>query len=180
VSDLDHFYRALTSVHPRSAQVLMARFFWVGDHLGRSPLEFAAHYGISAEAADVLLFRASREFFEALSGRPGPGLLPDATEAQLAHRFGQAVEGAVPPPEFNDLILCLRGLNAHARELRARLDAAEQAELTSPEYARETWIRRAAIVVVLALSAWFYWKVEITQWWQQVRPSAVSDADAGR
>lgn len=158
----------------------MARFFWHGERLGRSPTEFAAHYGISTAAAEVLLFRAAREFFEALVGRPAPALLPDATELALAQRFGQAVEGAAPAGEFEALISSLRGLNAHARDLRRRLDAAEQAELTSPDYVRETWLRRAAIVVVLALSAWFYGKTELTQWWEQVRSATERTTDAGR
>jgi hypothetical protein len=55
---------------------------------------------------------------------------------------------------------------------------AEQAELSSPEYARETWLRRIAIVVVLAVSAWFYWQADLTRWWRS--STAVEARDAGR
>lgn len=186
MADVEQLFRALTSVHPRSAQVLMARFFWrpaagPGEQLGRLPAEFAAYYGITPAAADVLVFRAATEFLHRLKGRPPPSPVPDAQEAPLARGFGQALEGAVPPGEFDDLVLSMRALQAHARELSERLRAAEQAELASPGYARETWLRRLAIVVVLAVSAWFYWKDDLTRWWRQWRsPAEVSAPDSGR
>ncbi len=154
----------------------MARFFWHDDQLGRSPDAFAAHYGVPLDAANRLLFRAAREFFAAFTRQPPPPLLADDEERRLAPVFAQALDDQVPSEAFHELVVSLRGLQSHARELAQQLRDAEKAEVDSPAYARETWLRRAAIVVILALSAWFYWKAELTTWWQQHTGDTTLDA----
>lgn len=49
-------------------------------------------------------------------------------------------------------------LGEHRAELRRRLDEAALAYARSPDRQREERLRQAAIVIVLALSAFFYWR----------------------
>lgn len=163
--DADTSYRALTQLHPRHAQVLVARFVAQtpgGD--GRAFADFATFYGVPDASAKVLLWRAVREFEAALRGDPvGPplGFDDEVREAEALHA---ALERA---GDAGTTVAALRALTTHAPVLRQRIRDAERAEVESPAYARETWLRRLAIVVVLALSAWFYWKADLTRWWRQ-------------
>lgn len=162
--DADTSYRALTLVHPRSAQVLVARFIAQtasGD--GRSFAEFTTFYGVPEASAKVLLWRAVREFEAALGGLPVGAPLPFEQELREADALHLALESSAPTP----IVAALRALTTNAAALRQRIRDAERAEVESPAYARETWLRRIAIVVVLALSAWFYWKDDLTRWWRQ-------------
>lgn len=176
VADLDASWRALSRVHPRSLQVLLARFVAAAPGgPGRTTAAFATFYGISEPAAGVLLWRAAREFEAALEGAPA-AVERDDTDQQSAGLLQQALSsgGAVEATRFTHLASHLRELTTHADALRQRLAEAERAELTSPAYVRETWLRRIAIVVVLALSAWFYWRAELTSWWSRVHPAPTS------
>lgn len=162
--EADTSYLTLTQLHPRHAQVLVARFIAqtpAGD--GRSFAEFASFYGVPEASAKVLLWRAVREFEAVLRGTPVGPPLPFEHELREAEALHLALEGAVASP----IVTALRALTANAAVLRQRIRDAERAEVESPAYARETWLRRIAIVVVLALSAWFYWKDELTLWWRQ-------------
>jgi hypothetical protein len=51
----------------------------------------------------------------------------------------------------------LRAIAAHRDAVRRRIADAEEAAARAPARARENWLRRAAILAILALSAWFYW-----------------------
>lgn len=169
--DADTSYRALTQVHPRSAQVLVAHFVAQtpkGD--GRSFTEFAGFYGVPEASAKVLLWRAVREFEAALRGAPVGPPLPFDQEVREAEALHIALERSASSP----IIDALRALTTNAPTLRQRIRDAERAEVESPSYARETWLRRIAIVVVLALSAWFYWKDDLTRWWRQQSVEAPS------
>ena len=162
--DPDSAFRALTLVHPRSAQVLVAHFVAqtpTGD--GRSFAEFATFYGVPEASAKVLLWRAARDFEAATRGDSAQALLAFEQEVREAEALHQALQASTPTA----LVTALRSLTSNAPVLRQRLRDAERAEVESPAYARETWLRRIAIVIVLALSAWFYWKDELTRWWRQ-------------
>ena len=180
VADADTLYLALTRVHPRALQVLVARFVAkteVGD--GREQAAFASFYGVPEAAAQVLLWRAVGEFEAALNHRPAPTPLPFDEEQRQAKSLCSALERLPPPPgEVGAVVQTLFALRANAPAIRERLARAEQAELSSPEYARETWLRRVAIVVVLAVSAWFYWQADLTRWWRATM--SVEANDAGR
>lgn len=181
VADADTLYLALTRVHPRALQVLVARFVAkteAGD--GRSLAGFAAFYGVPEAAAKVLLWRAVGELDASLAGRPAPAALPFEEEQRRADALCAALDAPLPPQsqELGKTVEALNALHANAAELRERLARAEQAELSSPEYARETWLRRVAIVVVLAVSAWFYWQADLTRWWRS--STTVEARDAGR
>ncbi|MDP1914627.1 MAG: hypothetical protein Q8L14_00175 [Myxococcales bacterium] len=181
VADADTSYLALTRVHPRALQVLLARFVAkteAGD--GRSMTAFAAFYGVPEAAAKVLLWRAVGEFEAVLSGRPAPTPLPFEEEQRRADALCAAIDAPLPPQsqELGKTVGALTALHANASAIRERLARAEQAELSSPEYTRETWLRRIAIVVVLAVSAWFYWQADLTRWWRS--STTVEARDAGR
>lgn len=89
----------------------------------------ATWYGISAPAAEALWEEAAQALAASLgqAGAPEPG--PEGLRQALV-----AQEAAV----------------------RALLALAEEDAERSPERARETWLRRGAIVAILALTAWFY------------------------
>ena len=181
VADADTLYLALTRVHPRALQVLVARFVAkteAGD--GREQAAFASFYGVPEAAARVLLWRAVVEFEAALAGRSAPGPLPFEEEQRRADALCAALDAPLPPQsqELGKTVEVLKALRANAPAIRERLARAEQAELASPEYARETWLRRIAIVVVLAVSAWFYWQADLTRWWRS--STGVEARDAGR
>jgi len=182
VADADTLYLALTRVHPRTLQVLVARFVAKTDERdGRSQSAFGTFYGIPEAAAKVLLWRAVVELEAALANRPAPGPLHFEEEQRKAETLCAALEAPLPPqsPELGRLVESLTALHGSAAVLRERLARAEQAELSSPGYARETWLRRIAIVIVLAVSAWFYWQADLMRWW---RASTFVEAgrDAGR
>lgn len=183
VADLDSAYLALTRVHPRALQVLVARFVARTDSGdGRSPEAFAAFYGVPPEAAQVLLWRAAEAFMAARSRADAPGPLPFEEERRRAQALHEALEGPLPPSSqaLGRVVEALRGLSLHAAALRERLAEAERAELSSPEYTRETWLRRVAIVVVLAVSAWFYWRADLARWWADRSSALEGRRDAGR
>lgn len=163
---VDELMTALGRVHPRTTQVLLSRFVApMGERDGRTRAEFASFYGLSESAADVLLWRAAIDFGAALEGRSRPPPAPFDHEQREAVQLGAALErGAHHPP----LVEALGALTTHAGVIRERLAAAERAELTSPAYVRETWLRRIAIVIVLALSAWL-WKDELLRRWAEWR-----------
>lgn len=155
MADLETSLRALTTAHPRSMQVLLARF---GNNPPRSCAQLAAHYGTSEQSAKLLVLYAARDFEAALNHHPSPPPLPD----DEAHRAADALEASLDA-RATDLAAALLDLTTHADGLRHRLTEAERAELASPEYARETWLRRLAIVAVLAGSAWFG-RAELLKW----------------
>jgi hypothetical protein len=192
--DVDGLLTALNRLHPRALQVLFARFVAetapgssissapafasvlsarfvaeTASGAGRDQASFAKFYGIELPAADLLLFRASIAFEAALEGAPPPPARDFDDERRAAAEFIAALESPTPPTSqrLGRLVDALRALTTHAAILRDRLAAAERAELESPGYARETWLRRIAIVLVLALSGWFYLKDDLVRRWRQ-------------
>jgi hypothetical protein len=152
VTDADTILRALFKVHPRSMQVLLNRFVVETPRgPGRSAHDFAAFYGLQASAADLLLWRSAQDLDEVLNGsRPSP-LRSFDEEQREAAALAQSLAAEQPTGPG----LSLLALRQHAAALRAALAEAERAEARSPARARETWLRRVAIVAVLAVSAWY-------------------------
>ncbi len=83
-----------------------------------------------------------REDFEALYG-----VKPAAADALISRSLADA---QLTGEEAN--------LTEHREVLTKRLDDAARAWATSPDRARDEKLRWLAIAVVLALSAWFYWR----------------------
>lgn len=131
--------QALAKTPARSAHVLAHRLLE-----GRSREECAALYGLKPEQWDVLFLRAARDFESAL-GRDAP---PAADEATEAARLGQTLTPA------------LVELSTHREATRELLDKAQADYEASPSHAVEVWARRIAIIVIIALTAYFYWQEE--------------------
>ncbi|MDX2013529.1 MAG: hypothetical protein SFW67_25275 [Myxococcaceae bacterium] len=168
--DVEALFAACSRLHPRSLQVLLARFVAEGPSgPGRSAESFATFYGVDRQAAEMLLWRAATELEARLAGRPPPDPRPFADELVAARGLAEALASPLPAssPRLVTLVDALRALSSHAPAIRERLAAAEKAELESPQYARETWLRRLAIVLVLALSGWFYFKDDLVRRWRQ-------------
>ncbi len=145
MSQATALFRLLTAAPPRSAEVVKRVALE-----GLGPLEVGALFGVDLARAEVLVFRA---FLDVHSG--GAARLSDEAEATAVPAFFGRGEGG-------DTVRALReleaGLRAHREALEAQLEAAARAWESSPARAREEWLRRAAIVLVLALSAFFYWR----------------------
>ncbi|MBL8956923.1 MAG: hypothetical protein JNK82_39480 [Myxococcaceae bacterium] len=128
--------QALAKISARSAQVISHR---VLDAKTRE--ECAALYGLKPELWDVLFLRAVRDFERALG-------LPAAAgdEVEQAARLAAALTPA------------LVELSTHRDETRRLIEKAHADYEASPSHTLEVWARRIAIVVIIALTAWFYWR----------------------
>lgn len=153
--------QTLEAIPPRSAHVLTLRLV---EGLSRD--ECARLYGIRPEAFDFLLLRAAREYAaeghaRELSGAPPPPPRAFEAEALQAAALAAALDGtASAPAEVAAMAEALRGVAARAPEVRERLLAAERALEASPRHRRETWLRRLAILAIVALTAYFYVRSE--------------------
>ncbi|HEX4620524.1 MAG TPA: hypothetical protein VH208_03065 [Myxococcaceae bacterium] len=137
----------LRAMEPRAAHVLVMR--WVD---GRSRAECAAAFGIRPEAFDVKLWRATRALLE-----PDARMERFESEQLAAAALARAMDGgAAAEPGVASAATLASELRAHAPALRAALDAAARADEDSPARRREDWLRRGAIVLIVALTAFFY------------------------
>jgi hypothetical protein len=129
----------LLHMPPRSAQVLGHRFVQ-----GLSREACAELYGVTPEAWDVLLLRATRDF----TGQRGPQ--PFELEQQQAAALRAQVE--------DNPALALNALATHREDVKRLLDEAEAQAEASPQRKRESLLRWIAIVTIAVLSAYFYWQ----------------------
>jgi hypothetical protein len=136
--------RALATMPPRAAQTLLFRCVEL-----KSPEACAGLYGVGLPQWRILFFDAAR----ALMGDTAP--LADATrqiqaDALFAQYEGEGSAGLAAP---------LRALTLHRDEVRRLLLEAERAAEASPARAREAWLRRIAVVAIIAVSL-FVWMRE--------------------
>ena len=158
MSEVDALFRLLTDAPPRSAEIV--KRVALG---GMGFPELGKLYGVDVPQAQVLVFRA---FLDVLSG--GTIRVPDASEERevLAMLNPVRPERGIPGPQVPEPSLAgTQGervrrvwdqLSAHKEELEQRLAKAAQDFATSPDRGRDEWLRRIAIVLVLALTAFFY------------------------
>ena len=146
MSEVDALFRLLTAAPPRAAEIVKRLT------LAKKPFpELAALYGVDLPRMQVLAFRA---FLDVLSG--GSVRVPDErergeVEVMLGERQAAHGEGA-------DVLRLWNQLTAHRVALEAQLTKAAAAFEASPDRVRDEWLRRAAIVIVLALTAFFYFR----------------------
>lgn len=151
MSEVDALFRLLNAAPPRSAEIVK-RVALAGTDFPA----LAALYGIDEGRARVLVFRA---FLDVQSG--GSLRVPDdreavEVEAMTRTEAPSTSEGAEARRLWNRL--------AEQREgLQARLDKAAAEFAASPDRDRDEWLRRLAIIIVLALTAYFWWR-------EQTRP----------
>ncbi len=144
MSEVDALFRLLTAAPPRSAELVKR------VALAQTPFpELATLYRLDLPQLERLVFRA---FLDVLSG--GTARVPDEREpaeieVMLDRRTAPAGEGA----EVRNL---WDRLSDHRLTLEARQIQAAAAFEASPDRARDEWLRRIAIVLVLALTAFFY------------------------
>src|SRR5262249_33277367 len=137
---------ALARTPARSAQLLSHRLLEA-----KSREDCAALYGLPLEAWDILFLRATRDFERALGSRAPHS--DDANEAAQAAQLSRALT-----PELIEL-------SDHRDELRRLIEKAQADWESSPGHTLEIWARRIAIIVIIALTAYFYWREE-----QQKKP----------
>jgi hypothetical protein len=129
MSDVDDLFTLLSDAPPRSLEIVK-RFALEGMTLE----QLAALYDVGVPEARVLVFRA---LLDVESG--GTKRVRDADEGELASPFVEKLRG-------------------NREALLLRLREAAVAFANSPDRTRDEWVRRLAIVVVLALTAFFYWR----------------------
>lgn len=145
MSEVDALFRLLTAAPPRSAEIVK-RVALAGMDFS----QVAQLYGVDVPRAQVLVFRA---LLDVASG--GTARIPDGRE-------GSEVQSMVGPPASQGEGLEARRLwdqlTRHRDELQVRLQQSAAAFAASPDRVRDEWLRRLAIVVVIALTAFFYWR----------------------
>jgi hypothetical protein len=119
--------------------------------------ESAAFYGISPESFSIHLLRAALDWSRAaaLPCRPPES---DLEEESWARALAGALDqegGSVPPALVATVALCRR-MRALGGEVTEALQAAEQEEENSPARRREDGLRRLAVLVLVALTAYLY------------------------
>ncbi len=145
MSEVDALFRLLTDAPPRSAEVVK-RVSLAGMDLAA----LAALHGIDLPRAQILLFRS---LLDVSSG--GKARVPDAREPAEVTAM---LEGGAATGEGAAARRLWDQLATHREELRARLAKSAAEYAASPDRDRDELYRRIAIVVVLALTAFFYWR----------------------
>lgn len=156
MNDVATLQRALNRMPPRLMLVLVQRFIEP-----RTPAEFATLYGLDEPHAELLVFKAARSLDAALAGQPEPGPIPLDQEWAGAKALSTGL-----PPHLADLVSQKATLTVALQ--RAALEAE-----ASPARAREEWLRKIAIALVLGLAAYFYWRDHYAQkeWRYEPRPA---------
>lgn len=150
MSEVDALFRLLTDAPPRSAEIVKRVAL-----AGMGFPEVGKLYGVDVPRAQVLVFRA---LLDVMSG--GTARVPDVREeAEVL-----AMVGPSPSPlpasqgEGFQVRKLWDQLTLHREALKVRLDQSAAAFAASPDRIRDEWLRRIAIVVVIALTAFFYWR----------------------
>lgn len=143
-----HLLASLARMPPRSAEVVKAVTLLGLDRAG-----IAARYGITAEAADVLVLRSARDLVAAIRDTTAAPQSDDVERREAAD-LAKALADRSPHPLATPLFEIANDRDFVVEGLARAQAAAEQ----SPQHARELWIRRVLIAVLLALSAYFLWR----------------------
>jgi hypothetical protein len=98
----------------------------------RTPEQCAALYGLTLAQWDVLFLGAVNDLEAVLGLPPSPSL---------------------PGPSRE-----LESLQAQRAEVKALIQQAHRDYEASPAYSTETWLRRIAIIVILGLTAFYWWR----------------------
>lgn len=145
MSEVDALFRLLAAAPPRSAEIVKR------VTLGGLELDALAKlYGVDVPHAQVLVFRA---FLDVGSG--GKARVPDSREPAEVSAMISAASGEGEGAQARRL---WERLSQNRDELKAKLEKAAADYAASPDRDRDEWLRRAAIVLVLALTAFFYWR----------------------
>ncbi|QDE98496.1 hypothetical protein BHS05_23080 [Myxococcus xanthus] len=146
------FVTALRELEPRPAAMLIHRLVE-----GRSREACATHYGIPAQAFSVLLLRAAIGLARH-RGAPAREPASEDEEAAWARMLADALErqDAKFPTALTPVVETCRELQTLAPQVATGLETAEQEARASPQRRREEWVRRLAVALLLAMTAWLY------------------------
>lgn len=142
MSEVDALFRLVQAAPPRSAEIVK-RFT-----LRRTSLEeLATLYAVTPALARILVLRA-------LVDVEGGPRVPAPDEPELA---AAVFDGAPGDSRATALRSLIEKLQSHAEPLTQKLRVAAEEFEKSPDRARDEWVRRFAIVLVLALT-WYFWR----------------------
>lgn len=130
MSEVETLFKLMVAAPPRAAAIVR-RVAIDGVTLEALAKEFA----VTPEQARVLLYRATRE----VQGL-GPATAVEEAEAVVLGRP----------------IVLLEQLRTWKDELATRLDQAAEDFARSPDRGRDEWLRKLALAVVIALTAYFW------------------------
>ena len=144
------FAALLTRLSPRAQQALRLRVLE-----GRPAPECAEFFGISLEAFALMLLRAARELEAARQGASSSAPEGDfERERAEAEALEKGLAESAPSVRADRL----REMGAQGPQILAHLAAVEREHQQSPAFRRETLIRRSLVLVVLLLTAYFYFR----------------------
>lgn len=147
MSEVDALFRLLTAAPPRSADVVKRVALQ-----GMGWPELATLYGVTVPQVQLLVFRA---FLDVGSG--GSARVPDEREPAEVEVMLSAAPGSGEGAQARKL---WDRLTQSRDALKVKLDRAAAEHAASPDRDRDEWLRRIAIVMVLALTAYFWWREE--------------------
>ena len=145
MSEVDALFRLLTAAPPRSAEI--------ARRVALRGMDFPAIaklYGVDEPRAHVLVFRA---LLDVATG--GTGRVPDGREAA---EVAAMVKGSGTIGEGAEVRRLWDRLAQQRDELTLMLEKSAAEFAASPDRQRDEWLRKLAIVVVLVLTAFFYWR----------------------
>lgn len=145
MSQVDALFHLLSHAPPRAAEVVK-RVALAGQDFPT----LAQLYGVDVPRAKILVFRA---LLDVSSG--GVLRVPDEREAAEVEAMLGSEAGSGEGAQARKL---WQALSEHREALKARLEQSAAQYTASPDRDRDEWLRRAAIVLVLALTAFFYWQ----------------------
>ena len=145
MSEVDALFRLLTDAPPRSSEIVRRVAL-----AGMDFPQLASLYGVDLPRAQVLVFRA---LLDVISG--GSARVPDSREPAEVEAMVSGTSSSGEGAEARKLWDRIRQ-NGQALEEKLKQEARDFA--ASPDRNRDEWLRRAAIVLVLALTAFFYWR----------------------
>jgi hypothetical protein len=145
MSEVDALYRLLADAPPRSAEIVKRVTL-----AGMDFPELAKLYGVDVARAQILVFRS---FLDVSSG--GKARVPDERESlEVSAMIAPASTGG----EGAQARQLWERMTRNRDELKVKLAKSAAEYAASPDRDRDEWLRRAAIVLVLALTAFFYWR----------------------
>ena len=145
MSEADALFRLLAAAPPRSAEIARRVALQGMDFPAISKL-----YGVDEARAQVLVFRA---LLDVATG--GAGRVPDAREAA---EVATMIAPASATGEGAQARRLMDRLAQHREVLQVMLEKSATDFAASPDRQRDERLRRFAIAVVLALTAFFYWR----------------------
>lgn len=148
MSEVDALFRMLDAAPPRSAEIVkrvaLAQMGWA---------QFASLYGVDEARAKVIVFRA---FVDVMSG--GSVRFSDEQEPFEVEAMLSASVAKLHPAGGAAVRQLWDRYAEHRVELQKRLEQQAADFAASPDRVKEERWRYIAIVLIIALASYFYWR----------------------